>query len=434
MKLTLLRPNIGDWRSSDALPPLGLAALAARTPADVPIRFLDDANELLPENDRPDLLAMSVETFTARRAYQIADAYRARGVPVVMGGYHATLLPDEVARHADSIVIGDAEGAWETLLDDFRAGRLQPRYHGDHTRPLDDVVFDRKLFAGRKYVPVAPVQFSRGCRFACDFCSIRGFYRDSLRMRPVAHVLREIETLDRRQLIFFVDDNLFSTRAQLDALLAGLTPLKRRWSCQISIDVARDDALLDRLAAAGCIFALIGFESLSEANLKQMGKAWNRVAGDYRDVVRRFHARGMAVYGTFVFGYDGDTLDGIRRSLDFALEARLEIANFNPLTPTPGSPLYARLEQEGRLLSPQWWLDPAFRYGDPIFVPRNMDPQAFAAACYQAKRDFYALGSITRRVFGTDAGLAPFRTGMVLLANLISRREVRRKQARHLGS
>lgn len=433
MKLTLLRPNIGDWRSTDALPPLGLAALAARTPADVAIRFLDDANEVLPEDDRPDLLAMSVETFTARRAYQIADAYRARGVPVVMGGYHATLLPDEVARHADSLVIGDAEGAWETLLDDFRGGRLQARYHGDHTRPLDDVAFDRSLFAGRKYAPVAPVQFSRGCRFACDFCSIRGFYRDSLRMRPVAHVLREIEALDRRQLIFFVDDNLFSTREQLDALLAGLTPLERRWSCQISIDVARDDALLDRLTAAGCIFALIGFESLSEANLKQMGKGWNRVAGDYRDVVRRFHARGMAVYGTFVFGYDDDTLDDIRRSLDFALEARLEIANFNPLTPTPGSPLYARLEQEGRLLSPQWWLDPAFRYGDPIFVPRNMEPQAFAAACYQAKRDFYGIGSIARRVFGTDAGLAPFRTGMVLLANLISRREVRRKQARYLG-
>ena len=434
MKLTLLRPNLGDWRSSDALPPLGLAALAARTPKDVAIRFIDDTQETPPANDSPDLAAISVETFTARRAYQLAAAYRARGVPVVMGGYHATLLPDEVVQHADAVVVGDAEGAWEALLTDFRSGTMQSRYHGDHSRPLDDVAFDRSLFAGRRYAPVEPVQYGRGCRFACDFCSIRSFYGNSLRLRPLDRVVEEMRGFTRHKLVFFVDDNLFSSRAGLDALLTAIGPLKLRWSCQISIDVARDDALLARMAAAGCIFVLVGFESLSDANLKQMGKPWNRVAGDYRDVVRRFHDHGMAVYGTFVFGYDGDTLDDIRRSLDFALEAHLEIANFNPLTPTPGSPLYERLLREGRLLLPRWWLDSNFRYGDPIFVPRHMDPQAFAAACYQAKRDFYALSSITRRVLGSEAGLSPFRTGMVLLTNLISRREVRRKQCRALGA
>ena len=434
MRLTLLRPNLGDWRSSDVLPPLGLAALAARTPPGVDIRFLDDAKEVIPDDDTPDLVAMSVETFTARRAYQIARRYRERGIPVVMGGYHATLLPDEVADHADTVVIGDAEGTWETLIEDFRRGELRPRYQSDHTRSLEDVAFDRTIFRGRKYVPVEPVQFSRGCRFVCDFCSIHNFYREGTRVRPVARLVEEMQAFDRRKLVFFVDDNLFSSRDRLEAMLDGVAPLKLRWSCQISIDVARDEALLDRMAKAGCVFALIGFESLSSANLKQMGKPWNRVAGDYLGVVRRFHARGMAVYGTFVFGYDDDTLDHIRRSLDFALEARLEIANFNPLTPTPGSSLYERLHREGRLLLPRWWLDPGFRYGDPIFVPRRMDPQAFAAACFQAKCDFYTLGSIARRVLGTDAGLSRFRTGMVLLANLISRREVLRKQSRPLGA
>jgi len=187
------------------------------------------------------------------------------------------------------------------------------------------------------------------------------------------------------------------------------------------------------VAEGGSIFVLIGFESLSPANLRQMGKRWNNVAGDYRSVVRRLHARGMAVYGTFVFGYDADTPDTIKQSVDFAMESKLEIANFNPLTPTPGSPLYERLLREKRLLFPEWWLDPGYRYGDPIFVPRSMSPDELAEGCFAAKRAFYSWPSILRRVVGTDAGLQWFRSGAVGIANMISRREVLRKQYRPMG-
>lgn len=432
-RLTLLRPNMGDYRSSDALPPLAMAILAARTPTNVVIRFIDDKAEVVPADDTPDLVAMSVETFTARRAYELAAAYKARGVPVVMGGYHPSLLPEEVLAHADAIIIGDAEGSWESLLADFQGDRLQRIYRGGNTLPLADVRLDRSIFSGKRYAPVELVQFGRGCRFACDFCSIRAFYQDNLRVRPVDQVVEEIRGLNRHRLFFFVDDNLFGSPDQLLTLCAAVAPLGIRWSCQISIDVARNEHLLDAMATAGCIFALIGFESLSTANLRQMAKPWNQVAGDYRSVVRKFHSRGMAVYGTFVFGYDSDTLDSIQRSLDFALEARLEIANFNPLTPTPASPLYERLLAEGRMLSPQWWLDPTYRYGDPIFRPALMEPEAFARACFDAKRAFYSWPSILRRVLGSDAGLDWFRTGMVGLANHISRREVMRKQHRLLG-
>lgn len=433
-RLTLLRPNMGDYRSSDALPPLAMGILAARTPSDVAIRFIDDKAEAMPSGDTPDLVAMSVETFTARRAYELAASYRARGIPVVMGGYHPSLLPDEALAHADAIVIGDAEGSWEQLLADFQGGCLQRIYRSSGSRPLDDVHVDRSIFAGKRYAPVELIQFGRGCRFVCDFCSIHAFYQNNLRSRPVEQVVAEMRKLNQRRLFFFVDDNLFGSPEQLLALCAEVAPLGIRWSCQISIDVARDDRLLDAMADAGCIFALVGFESLSTENLRQMGKPWNQVAGDYRDVVRKFHARGIAVYGTFVFGYDGDTLDSIQRSLDFALDARLEIANFNPLTPTPASPLYQRLLAEGRMLSPQWWLDPAYRYGDPIFRPARMEPEAFAQACFEAKRAFYSWPSILRRVLGTDAGLDWFRTSMVGLANHISRREVMRKQHRLLGT
>lgn len=432
-RITLLHPNMGDYRSTDALMPLSMAVLAARTPREVAVTFYDDRIEEIPEDDQPDLVAVTVQTFTARRAYQLSDRYRDRGIPVVMGGYHPTFLPDEALEHADAVVIGDAEGSWERLLEDFQKDNLQRTYAGGNHRSLEDFSLDRNLFAGKKYLPVELVQYGRGCRFACDFCSIRAFYTNSIRIRPPASVAEEIAGLRKHRLIFFVDDNLFGPRSTLDELLKVITPLGTRWSCQISIDVARDDSLLDRMARAGCVFVLIGFESLSEANLKQMGKRWNHVAGDYLSVVKKFHDRGIAVYGTFVFGYDTDTAEVIQRSLDFALEARLEIANFNPLTPTPRTPLYERLAREGRLLSKRWWLDPEYRYGDPIFKPKLMSPEVFAQTCFEAKQTFYSWGSIVNRTLRSDAGLNWFRTGIVGVANIVSRHEVLNKQHRVLG-
>ncbi|MEW8015438.1 MAG: radical SAM protein [Candidatus Sedimenticola endophacoides] len=429
----MLRPNMGDYRSTDALPPMSMSILAALTPKDIELKFYDDRIEVIPENDHPDLVAITVETFTARRAYELAQRYRSRGITVVMGGYHPSFLPDETLQHADAIVVGDAEGIWQRLIEDVRNDCLQRIYQGGNGNSLDGFCVDQSIFAGKKYMPVEPVQYSRGCRFSCDFCSIPAFYQHSLRIRPLDNLVAELQTLSRRKLLFFVDDNLFSSRGNLEALLVALQPMGLRWSCQISIDVARDDDLLDRMARAGCIFVLIGFESLSGANLKQMGKPWNHVAGDYREVVTKLHQRGIAVYGTFVFGYDDDTLDLIERSLEFAIEARLEIANFNPLTPTPASPLYERLHKEGRLLSEHWWLDPGYRYGDPIFRPLKMEPEAFAGKCFEVKKAFYSWRSISTRVLDTEAGIQPFRTGIVGLANIISRREVYRKQYRVLG-
>ena len=432
-RITLIRPNMGDYRSADALPPLSLAILAARTPPEIEVAFYDDRVEQIPGDDTPDLVALSVETFTARRAYEIAASYRSRGITVVMGGYHPTLLGDEALEHSDAIVIGDAEGCWEALLDDFKYDRLRLRYSGGNARPLDDYRMDRTIFKGKKYVPVELVQYSRGCRFSCEFCSIDAFYKNSVRVRPVQDVIEEIRGLDRKKLLFFVDDNLFSSKKELYEMLDAIAPLKVRWSCQISIDVARDEALLDRLKASGCIFVLIGFESLSEENLKQMGKSWNRVSGEYLEIVRKFHRRGIAVYGTFVFGYDQDTPELIERSLAFALEAKLEIANFNPLTPTPGSALYDRLKSEGRLLKEAWWSDPSYRYGDPILIPKQMTPECFASKCFEAKKRFYSWRSIASRLLFSRTKFNLFRFGMVALANIVSRKEVLRKQHKALG-
>jgi radical SAM superfamily enzyme YgiQ (UPF0313 family) len=433
MKLTLIRPNLGDFRSSDAMPPLALGILAARAPG-WDITCYDDKVESVPTTLDTDLAALSVETFTARRAYALADAYRQAGITVVMGGHHPTFLPREALDHADAVVIGDAEGAWEQLLADFKQRRLQPIYQGDQRAPLADYRLDRSIFAGKSYRWVETIQFGRGCRFACDFCSIHAFYGTSVRDRPLAGLRAELECLDHRKLLFFVDDNLFGSRVRLLALLALLTPLKLRWACQISLDVAADDELLDRLAAAGCQLAVVGFESMEAANLSQMGKRWNQRAGDYREVVRKLHARGIGVYGTFVFGYDHDTPDSITRAVEFAIDARLEVANFNPLTPTPGSRLYERLRQEGRLLSPAWWRDPDWRYGDPIFAPRGMPAEVMAAAVFAAKERFYSWRSIGRRLLRHDGPRSIRGTALMAAANLVSRREIHRKQHRPLGT
>jgi radical SAM superfamily enzyme YgiQ (UPF0313 family) len=421
VRLTLIRPNLGDYRSTDAMPPLALGILAARARG-CDVAFYDEKAEPLPKHDAPDLVALSVETFTARRAYAIADGYRARGVPVVMGGYHPTFLPEEALQHADAVVVGDAEGAWEEVL----AGR-RGIVRGDNERPLDSRI-DRTIYEGKKYAPIELVQYGRGCRFACDFCSIHSFYGASLRVRPLDGLVKEIEQLPANRLLFFVDDNLFGRRSELLALLDALTKLKRRWFCQISIDVVRDVGLLDRVAAAGCVGVLIGFESLNAESLAQMNKSWNAVSGSYAGVVKALHQRGIAIYGTFVLGYDADTPDTIERTLDFALESNLEIANFNPLTPMPGSALYDRLLREERLLSKTWWLDPNYRYGDAVFVPRGMTAQQLADGVFDARRRFYRWSAIGRRVLGAAS------IGLTIVANVISRREIYKKQRRALGA
>lgn len=281
MRIALIYPNMGDYRTKDAMTPLSMAILAARSPGH-DIDFYDERLESLPERlPGADLVAISIETFTARRGYQLADRYRQQGIKVVMGGFHATFMPDEVAQHADSVVTGDAEGTWEQLLSDAERGTLQPRYEGSRQRGLEDYRLDRSIFSGKRYAPLALVQYSRGCRFACDFCSIHAFYPDGVRTRPVEQIMAEIDALPGDRFIAFVDDNLFASRKKLESLLEALIPLKRRWGCQISIDVARDEALLDRLAQAGCGFVLMGFESLNPANLRQMGKQWDHARNNF---------------------------------------------------------------------------------------------------------------------------------------------------------
>ncbi|MET4863558.1 B12-binding domain-containing radical SAM protein [Morganella psychrotolerans] len=433
VNIVLIYPNMGDYRTKDAMTPLAIGILAALSPGHR-LTFYDDRLEKIPDSlPDADLIAISVETFTARRSYQLADKFRQQGKRVALGGCHITFMPDEAANHADTLLLGDAEGAWEQMLADAERGRLRSCYQGDHTRPLTEYKLDRQIFTGKRYAPISLVQYSRGCRFACDFCSIHAFYPGGVRTRPAVQVREEIRSLPANRFILFVDDNLFSGRRSLNDFLQMLAPLKRCWGCQISIDIARDESMLDALAQAGCGFVLIGFESLNSANLRQMGKSWNHSAGDYAAVVAALHQRGIGVYGTFIFGYDGDTPDTIAQCLHFAQENRLEVANFNLLNPTPGTALYDRLKSQGRLLSPHWWIDPDYRYGDPVFTPGGMSTEQLTELCFQTKTRFYRFGSVIRRL----CRFSPRRRWRTLwvawLVNIVSHREIARKQGKQPG-
>jgi radical SAM superfamily enzyme YgiQ (UPF0313 family) len=434
MRVTIIQPNLFDRRSGGAMEVLSAAILKSLTPPDVETEFIDERLSPVPYDRPTGLVALSVDTFRARRAYQIAGQYRARGVPVVMGGFHPTFLPEEAARFADAVVIGDAEGAWPQVIEDARAGRLQRMYRRDGFPPLDDLRPDHSIFAGLPYLPLTLIQCSRGCRFNCTFCSIRGFYGGSIRVRRVGDVVDEIRRLRARR-ILFVDDNIFLDREWAHELFEALIPLKISWACQASIDIAHNPATLDLMRRSGCFFAFIGIESLHPETLKAINKSWNVKWADYDTSFERLRRAGIMVWGSFIFGHDADTPDSFDEALEFSIRRRFLLADFNPLMPMPGTRLYDEMKRDGRLIYERWWLDPRFRYGQAAFHPRGMTADEFTDGCYRARRRFGSYASMTRRLLDFRTNLrSPYRLNVFALANLTLRREHRAKQMRPLGA
>lgn len=434
MKITFIRPNMTADRSSDAMQPLVFAILAGLTPPDIETVLYDERIEPVPLDETTNLVALSVETFTARRAYQIASHFRQQGIPVVMGGYHPTLLPDEALQYADAVVIGDAEGVWEQIVQDTQSGKLQRIYQQKEPPSLAGIRFDRSIFRGKRYIPVYPVQQSRGCRFACDFCSIHAFYGNTHRQRPVHEIVEEIKSLHRKHSVFICDDNIFVDIPRAREFFQALIPLRIHWTCQVSIDIAHQPELLDLMKKSGCTTAIIGFESLDKRNLQQMRKACNIQSGDYETAIRKFQDRGIMIFGTFVFGYDYDTVDSFDTNLEFALRSKFFLANFNPLIPTPGTELYQQFQREGRLIYEKWWLNPRYRYGQAIFHPKGMTAEELTKGCFRARYEFHRYRSILQRACAPRTNCRnPYRLGLFLAVNLISRKEILKKQGLQLG-
>lgn len=404
-RVTLIHPCVGrkpgqayikTWQM-ESLP---AATLAGLTPDDVEVRFYDDRLEVIPFEEKTDLVAISVETYTARRSYQIASEYRRRGVPVVMGGFHAALCPDEVALWAEAVVVGEAEKLWPQVLDDARHGTLKKMYRAEGRPSLAELRPDRSIFRGKRYLPIGLVEAGRGCHFRCEFCAVQTVFEQTQTRRPIDRILAELRQLkDEKRLFFFVDDNITSNLKEAKEFFRALIPLGIRWVSQASINAAHDEEFLELLVRSGCQGVLIGFESLNAANLASMNKTFNTARGGFEKALANLRRHRIRVYGTFIFGYDGDTAESFGPTVEFAKRHAFYIAAFNHLTPFPGTPLYQRLKEEGRLLYEAWWLDENYSYNGIPFTPRGMSPAELQRACLEARREFYSWRSIVGRGF-----------------------------------
>ena len=417
-------------RSSDALKPLVFAILNGLTPSDVSTEFYDECIEKLPDTIDSDAVVFSIETLAAKRAYALAKQYNQGNsrLKVIMGGFHPTACLHEALLYADSVVTGDAEPVWGNLIADLKKGSLKPLYTSTNDIMLPFAKIDYSIFEGKKYAKVGVVQWKRGCVHHCNFCSIKAFYQSGIIEREIADVIKEIADA-KEKIIFVADDNLLHDRAKLKLFLTKLAPLKKKWACQISIDVAKDLEILDLMKKSGCIMAIIGFESLNDSTLTEIGK--QQRAAEYDNAVRVIHSYGIMFYATFIFGYSNDTLDSFKHVYGFAMKHKLAIVNFNPLLVMPGTALYNELREKGRLIDPQWWLADTYKYGDATHYPDKMMPEQLAEGCKKTRYKFYAFQSILWRA------LNPVNIKHLLvfaLINIISCVEIRRKQKlRHGG-
>lgn len=440
MRVTLIQPcmgrRIGDKRylRSWSMEPLAIAMLAAHAPTWVELRFYDDRLEPIPFDEPTDLVAITVETYTARRAYQIASAYRKRGVPVVMGGFHPTLVPEEAARFAESVVIGEAEESWPRLLEDYRQGTPQRFYRDSGRAGLAGLRYDRRLFREKRYLPIRLVETGRGCAHGCDFCAVQRFFQRTHRRRPVNDVVEELTRLrEQTTIFFFVDDNFTAHPASVKALLRALIPLKIRWITQMSLESAQDEELLELMVHAGCHGVLIGLESAREENLGVMGKQFATAGQSYAVSLEKLQRRGIPLYATFVFGYDHDDAGTVGEALDMARRERFFMAAFNHLTPFPGTPLHARLQAEGRLLHHPWWLDETYSYNRIPFQPARITPEELRLRCLDARRGFFSFPSMFQRGFAPENRTIPYMFRRFFPINLLHRVEIDRRDHHPLG-
>lgn len=384
----------------DFVPPVTGIHLAALTPPEHEVRVIHQQVEPVDLDSEADLIALSFFSGFAPEAYRLADAFKQRGKQVVAGGPHATYWPEEVLRHCDAVVTGEAESVWGQLVSDAARGRLQPRYQGQ-IRPLVGLPTPRYDLLPERFLVKRVVQATRGCPFTCSFCTVPTL-NPGFRVRPVAEVLADMAYDDfphwwQRKVVWFWDDNLTAKRAYIKDLLRAMIPLKRWWLTQASLDIAKDEELLDLMEQSGCIGIFFGIESFGDESLRAANKRQNK-ADSYRQAIAALHARGICVMAGFVAGFDGDTPQSIVAMADQLYDIGVDMPFLSVLTPFKGTPLYDQYAAEGRLLADRSW---AFYNGYNVtFRPKYLSPdellEAHRALWRKAFSPAHVAGRITR--------------------------------------
>jgi radical SAM superfamily enzyme YgiQ (UPF0313 family) len=401
LRVKLILPALTEatgpyWRpiKYSLFPPLGLATLAAFLDPQDEAVIVDQHVQPLTTDDDPDLVVIQVYITNAYRAYRLADHYRARGAFVVLGGLHVTSLPDEAAAHADAIFLGPGEQTFPLFLQEFRAGRPRAVYRSTDGRTLDRLPpIRRDLIARRRYLVPNSIVVTRGCPEHCDFCYKDAFFERgrSFYTQRVDAALAEIDRLPGRHL-YFLDDHLLGDRRFARALFDGMRGMGRLFQGAATVDSVLRDDLIERAAEAGLRSLFVGFESLTPGNLARSNKRQN-LGRDYTAVTDRLHRLGIMINGSFVFGMDDDDTDVFRRTVDWATTHGITTATFHIQTPYPGTRLYAKMLEQGRLTTFNWDL---YDTRHVVFRPARMPPERLKAGYNWAYKEFYRWSSIAR--------------------------------------
>lgn len=424
MRINLILPMCEDRKEDRGdglvLPPLNLPTLAALVPPGDDVHITDDRFGEVDFSEKYDLVGITCITETALRAYEIATEYRRRGTKVVLGGIHPTLMTDEALPHADSIVRGDAYQTWPHLLEDARNSNLKRIYDAYPLPSVANIPYPRfDLLKEKNYLPWARlVNATRGCHQSCTFCSCTAYWEATYRTRPVHEVVAEVEQTDR-PVIAFVDDDMSGNPRYARALFHALIPLRKKWVTQTRITLLKDPDLLALAAESGCIAVFVGLESVSQQTMRNMQKYQNSVE-QYPRLIENAHRLGICVEGGFVFGFDDDDPSVFEQTLRFILESDLDSVNINVLHPIPGTPVFADLARQGRMLSRRWadWSD----HAKAVYQPLRMSPHELESGTAWVLERTYTLPRIAARTAKTvvhGVWLTPF---FMLKQNLSYRR------------
>ena len=382
-----------------AFAPLTSPYLAALFPPDVNVTICDEQIQQVDYDIDVDLVAITYLISNAPHAYEIADRFRKRGTPVIMGGFHASFLPEEALEHADAVVVGEAEDIFPDIIEDFKQGALKKIYKATKLHSLKGIPVPRYDLIGKDYILTHPVQATRGCPYKCSFCSIISFY-PSLRVRPVDEVLRDITCFEGRnflqnKMLMFMDNNLISNKKYAKELFRKMKPLKKWWWSQVSIDMVKDRELMKLAAESGCISCTIGIESFSQEALKNIGKRQNKIS-EYKNAIKTFHDYGIYVTATFIIGFDEDTVESIKKMPGIIQEIGVDMPFIYILTPFYGTRLFGQLNEDNRIITKNWSRYDAF---NSVFRPRNMSAYELDSLYLEIWKETYSAPNTFRRIF-----------------------------------
>ncbi|MDH5681558.1 MAG: B12-binding domain-containing radical SAM protein [Spirochaetota bacterium] len=401
MKIELIEPlskKKKAWRRVP-LTPTSILQIAGLTPPEIELSITDEKYDQVDFDKKVDLVGISARTTCVSRAYEIADEYRKRGVKVVLGGMHPTILPDEAIQHADAVVVGEAENVWHNVIKDAQNDSLRSFYQSDDYSDMKGLPYPRRdLLDQNRYTEVYSLQFSRGCPYKCNFCTVSRFYGGKYRFRPVEDVISEIKQVDTKY-IFFIDDNIAGNQRYAKELLNAIIPLKKKWVGQITITAAKNKDFVKLMADSGCISIFVGFESLSEQSLKESSKNHNKIE-HYEKAIANLQNHGIFPVAAFVFGFDNDDKYIFEKTADFGYKNKVGFMNFNILTPYPGTDLYHELNKENRLHSKDWWLNND--WSDVLYEPKLMTSDELLNGCNLLHKEFSRYSSLARRFVFPD--------------------------------